>query len=1216
MARNPFTGSGRAIEGGALAARKQDFVAHGDGNYLRHHADHVDMNPELNVIGLADQTVQGTLEKMANLISQAGQGFITIGDGYDMGDFNVGDPATPTLESAFIAAFAHTRLQNGGVVLVKSGTYRLGQTVTVPSGITIMGEPSGTFIISATNQQAMFEVEPSPAQFELGKWLDLFSNKTLTGVKFTKFYNLILADNLDGYKGASPTIPNSITTGNLALIQCNRGSYVICERVSFLGRVNENLNPAVVSRRAIDYINNSGNPTALYVENCYFDAFENCITFTPGAGALDFLAVRNCRMRWCGHNVASPSSDRASAISFTLCNANIENNYMLGENFMGATTAIHLQNTTLSDQELFETEGATDKTIPRVIITGNTGGLTADLIAGNHRLMSFFVDSSSNKVYRSVIQGNQWGANGSTQWYTVIGDGKVSIGDLIGPSSIDIAALFATLNVGRRSEQIYIVNPGDYTVTRAGTSSQFVKLIGNVRSNGQRPVLTLDTSSTDSLSRNTFYVGNELRNIKFKSTASFHSVTLNVGSTGNEGRHFVVDNCDFEDVGLIGSLITNATTITNGEIIVDVSRCRFNQENTFANNISFLMPSTYNQITLRDSVFTGYGYAVGVGDSGAYTETTAAEQNIRISNVLFDADGDGNTALIDAASPLSNHNYYIWVDNVKAKITFDNVKVEAVNGSNITGDAVASALKSAGSFTKYMYINASDITVDNSIILGPPTIYTDANTAFDHSLITLFLTPINWLKISNCEIRGSCPIQVGGACFVNSDGVASDKRTGAYCAITNSTIAFYNDATEEINTTLFDLDIPDYPGDRDNAKPLIIVDNCQFENYFEPRGFGPIVQHTNNISSYTDIGLVQIYAKGYSVRFTNNLVHCVHTNELATTSWMSATGSGAVVIDTLGNDDGTSGNLNASVVHMSNNDVMFDLDGSIDDLNYHFSNAIIKSAHMTITDNYFFYRGHSSVQHDCYRTYLWIKSSDNVNNNSGGIISNNIFDRFNSLSRAFVVFESGYVTGRFVENIFNNATLDGTLSTTVQFIDNTDIGWVINNNRNQYGTIRIVPQNGIIQINDEYNTDTDPDDFKVQLNDSAYVDGYQPLFITQSTSGTNDFIWAIQLAEILPFGTRIKRATASVTVGPAWSTAGTMRIRFDGNTSNTKTMTFSCTSVGTSGQQIVYNDTSQAETLEVSPENKAAILLDFSTALQTTTSAFLTINYIELEYLM
>src|SRR5690606_13781368 len=137
------------------------------------------------------------------------------------------------------------------------------------------------------------------------------------------------------------------------------------------------------------------------------------------------------------------------------------------------------------------------------------------------------------------------------------------------------------------------------------------------------------------------------------------------------------------------------------------------------------------------------------------------------------------------------------------------------------------------------------------------------------------------------------------------------------------------------------------------------------------------------------------------------------------------------------------GNLNASVVHMSNNDVMFDLDGSIDDLNYHFSNAIIKSAHMTITDNYFFYRGHSAVQHDCYRTFLWIKSSDNANNNSGGIISNNIFDKINAMSRAFVVFESGFVAGRFVENTFNDPTLDGSLTDTVQFIDNTDTGWVI-----------------------------------------------------------------------------------------------------------------------------------------------------------------------------
>src|SRR5690606_18601952 len=106
---------------------------------------------------------QSTLQKIATFLSTIGQNYITIGDGYDTGDYNA-----PPLDNAFADALTNPRLQNGGVILIKAGTYRLNSTITVPAGITIMGEPRGTYIFGAMGENPMFHVEKSEKQFRIG----------------------------------------------------------------------------------------------------------------------------------------------------------------------------------------------------------------------------------------------------------------------------------------------------------------------------------------------------------------------------------------------------------------------------------------------------------------------------------------------------------------------------------------------------------------------------------------------------------------------------------------------------------------------------------------------------------------------------------------------------------------------------------------------------------------------------------------------------------------------------------------------------------------------------------------------------------------------------------------------------------------------------------------------------------------------------------------
>lgn len=168
---------------GRLATDRYDFQDHLEGinppgfTDFRHTADQIDMNPP--VLGGAT-TVQSTLNDVATFIAAqagAGQGFVTVGSGYDTyhnanGQQNF-DPNVPSLDTllnpvfasivAFQAAVAagsgnpppvttgFERIKFGGIVVIEAGTYIVRQPINVPPGITLLGEGYGTKIVNATN---------------------------------------------------------------------------------------------------------------------------------------------------------------------------------------------------------------------------------------------------------------------------------------------------------------------------------------------------------------------------------------------------------------------------------------------------------------------------------------------------------------------------------------------------------------------------------------------------------------------------------------------------------------------------------------------------------------------------------------------------------------------------------------------------------------------------------------------------------------------------------------------------------------------------------------------------------------------------------------------------------------------------------------------------------------------------------------------------------
>lgn len=154
---------------GALATNRFDFQSHIDGTAFRHNANEIDVNPSI----YSGITVEGSLTNIATAITSliaaqaaVGQGFVTVGDGYDtwhIADGNTNfDPSVPSLDvllnPVFNAIINNTtipvgfeRVHRGGIIIIKAGTYIVKKPIYVPAGISLVGEGYGTKIINASN---------------------------------------------------------------------------------------------------------------------------------------------------------------------------------------------------------------------------------------------------------------------------------------------------------------------------------------------------------------------------------------------------------------------------------------------------------------------------------------------------------------------------------------------------------------------------------------------------------------------------------------------------------------------------------------------------------------------------------------------------------------------------------------------------------------------------------------------------------------------------------------------------------------------------------------------------------------------------------------------------------------------------------------------------------------------------------------------------------
>ncbi len=362
---------------GRLTTDRFLFQHHVDGVQLRHKADQIDLNPQLTINSTPNiPNVQAALTQVGlelNVLELSGKGFITVGDGFDTYHFsNPADPAyvSPNPDPAYdstVPAFntyldhllnisdptdinynpLHARIRDGGVVLIKTGTYKFTGTVNVPPGIILMGEGYGTKIV---NQMG----SPAPLFTTVVTTTTTSIRTPDSGVDVNKFIfnrdvvfvNLTIADNLLVPKFTGDTsYKTPINNNSIApLVNVTSGTSVICENVKFVGKVQFSSGTIVSSITSFAVKLDNTIPTAsgsyLKISNCFIDGFAQPISFNSVGGRNDYLEVTNSKIRSHGYLNLGFGLDGSSQEANCVIHMNDNNADISGNEFYGNHDAL------------------------------------------------------------------------------------------------------------------------------------------------------------------------------------------------------------------------------------------------------------------------------------------------------------------------------------------------------------------------------------------------------------------------------------------------------------------------------------------------------------------------------------------------------------------------------------------------------------------------------------------------------------------------------------------------------------------------------------------------------------------------------------------------------------------------------------------------------------------------------------------------------------
>lgn len=1063
--RVPFIGSGRSQEGGALATRKQDFNAHWQGNGFRHDATNIDMNPAIPIIG--GSTVQETLEKLYLLVISSGTGFLSIGDvdGYIEGDYNVGSTATPTLAETFNAAFADARLQAGGIILLLAGTYHLRSTVTIPPGISLIGEIGGTTIVGEMSEIPMFIVSKPDTSINLTTGVSFDTGSNVDKVVFS---NLVLIDNLDGYATLGEP---SMTT--VPMIQAQVSSNFTCENVSFIGKLHSGAIPRSKTQAAIGSIGSGSTGTILKMKNCYFDGLRIGLSFTPNNNDKDFLTVEGCKARIYGtEDVGAQSTSLNSFIVTNHCNLSINNNYFVG-----------IGNYTNTFINIIAGSGANTKSV-----ISNNSGKPAVLVNGK------IIVEDPGSAYAAVITGNNWGITSiDSPWYIVVGDGSSSLGDFNGSGAINTILSIATSISD--FEATVIVNSGNYSVSGShGGNFANLSFIGQKHGRNY-PVLTLSLPSgvADNLGNRPLTLGNRLQSLQFISGTARHSVRPGFNpltiSTQNAARTMEVMDCIFINTSLYAlDLSTKPWTDEDGNAAatnIVVKDCYFLQDGSFSDTVSMLLPNA-DEVKVENCFFTGNGYAFSIGKNGYTAINASIVSNVYLSNVICDL-----TGYTISAKNSSLAQSYILVDNA-AVLKIDNCQIYN-NNEYVSVASINTTLTSSNLFNKFIHLKVSNINIEDSLFVGPHQTFTSSSIAY--AMPTLYLEPLHSARIRNSKIfAGSLPLQFSGSTIL-SDGDFRENLIVENC--------YFNSQCQTVID--FDLNLAS-----ENATVPIAIKNCNITN-------GPTAQRILHVNTtLTENGVVQIFGGDCYVNFTDNIINGSLTSVTGSTNY-----AGLIV----NNYDDAADQSNSTIItgntfYITNNFTSASAAASS-------SCILCRSVMMLIQNNLLTLYNAAAPSASFIGPLVIDNPAVAAGSCSSSIVSNNIFARRNfigttgSLVRGYIQVTSTSAANRgmIIDNSFDSTTINGSSTTLVE--DNTTFPniWTIERNKNQTKSsimLWSVGSKGIASGVDLGNVVM----YGGAVSTSSIIalsSAFNSLtFSYKHTGNENQFRWSIPLQHILP----------------------------------------------------------------------------------------------------
>lgn len=475
---------------GRLATDRYDFQRHVAGTDFYHNADDITVIPGLTFNDPAPATdVYTALSNISAelaALALSGKGFITVGgDGYDTYHNSLEFPDAPY--DAAIPAFdgylndvlnnpnnpLYFRIRDGGVVLIKAGTYKFTGTVDVPPGIILLGEGYGTKIV---NQIA----SPAPL-FKIKADISRISDAGIDSVekfifcKETILVNLTIADNflvpkfLGDLSYKNPRNNDSIKP----LVALEEGASLSCENVRFVGKTIYTL--GVISNITSFAIATDGavpvsTGTRLKIFNSSIDGFAVPIQFTPSGAVNNNFEMTNSLIRGYGFlNSDFVAASNNTILKLNACNAVVADNYCFG-NDSTVTSLVFI--IPLGSAPALQSKA-------RIIVANNAMAIKRTSGSANSTFRFIRFSGALNSSLSSLVYGNNFDNSRS---FTIAIDNEIpqvilNAADFAFTAGTTITLTSPTLNLGTGTTNLdsaikvktRVVSTSPYTVDAIST---------------------------------------------------------------------------------------------------------------------------------------------------------------------------------------------------------------------------------------------------------------------------------------------------------------------------------------------------------------------------------------------------------------------------------------------------------------------------------------------------------------------------------------------------------------------------------------------------------------------------------------------------------------------------------------------------------------------------------------------------------------------------